>query len=390
MMKQHIFDYSPRGSGSILLSLTFILLTAIGCTTEDAMNNQTTSEEDGNEVIIEIGEDATRGAYVEGKDLLKYGVYSFYSDTKKMYLNNSILTRAKAGDAWKKSKAIKYPNATRALDFYALAPEFSGSLVTESYMKPELKYIVHTLPTTNAKQTDFLFSSLMGATQTKNKVIKFNFKHLFVYLRFNAKLNNEKIDVVVHSIKLHNLKSTGKFTMDNDKANTGSWTLDDVYADYEFVLPKDSSLVNKKTLTLHKTDSLLFVMPQNPTLFKFVEGSNSFSDADDAKEAYASLMVKIKNKETGDYIGPCSDTTYAEVYYPIKSASWITAKQPFGASKTVSIEFTGGFTKEGNDYLKEYSDDADMENTSVEGVQGGVYSTEDWVDDTDNSVTITL
>ena len=357
---------------------------------KDIGNHEGMTSDDDLEVIIEIGDDATRGAYVEGKDLLKYGVYSFYNDTKKVYLSNSVLTRAQAGDAWKKSKAIKYPNATRALDFYAMAPEFSGNLVTQSYMKPDEKYIIYSLPTTNAQQTDFLFSSIMGATQTKNKVIKFNFKHLFCYLRFNSKLSNEKIDVRVHSITLHNLKSTGKFTMDNEKANTGVWTLDDnACANYEFVLPVDSALVYKKTLTLHRTDSLLFVMPQNPTLFNFVEGSNSFADADLAKEAYASVKCRITNKETGEYIG-CTENTWAEVYYPIKSASWITAKQPFGTSKTVSIEFTGGYTYDGDDFLQEYSGESYLENTSVEGIKGGIYSTEDWVDDTDNSVTITL
>lgn len=390
-MKRNIYNHLPRGGSSVLLGILFLLLTTFSCTEglyRDA--GGLTDENDDIAAIIEIGEDDTRGPYIEGPSLTKYSIYSFYSDNKKVYLSNSILSRAKAGDPWSQSKIVKYPTATRELDFYAMAPSFSGYTVTESYMKPDKKYISYTMPTTNAKQTDFMFSSLMASTRNKtNNIVKFNFKHMFTYLRFQSKLSNENIDVTIHSITLHNLKSTGTFTMSNEKANTGDWALDnDTYADYEFVLPKDSTLTYKKNLTLHRTDSMLFVMPQNPTLFKFDEGS-SFAEADALKQAYASIKCRIVNKETGNYVG-CSETTYAEVYYPIRTASWVTAKQPYGTTKNVSLEFTGGYTYEGNDFLKEYSGDAGLENTSVEGVQGGIYSTEDWVDDTVNSVTITL
>ena len=391
-MEKYIYNHLPRGGGSISLSLLFLLLIAFGCTDGlDKDSGGLADEDDDIPAIIEIGEDVTRGPYVEGPSLTKYAVYSFYNDTKKVYLSNSILTRAKKGDPWSQSKVVKYPTATREMDFYAMAPGFSGDdNIKKTSMTPTAKYIIYTMPTTNALQTDFMFSSLMASTRkATNNIIKFNFKHMFTYLRFQAKLSNADIDVKIHSITLHNLKSTGTFTMSNDKANTGDWELDnDAYADYEYVLPVDSALIYKKNLTLHRTDSMLFVMPQNPKLFKFEEGS-SFAEADALKQAYASIKCRIVNKETGNYIG-CSETTYAEVYYPIKTASWITAKQPYGTTKNVSLEFTGGYTKEGNDFLKEYSGDAGLENTSVEGVQGGIYSTEDWVDDTVNSVTITL
>ncbi|SNU04723.1 Fimbrillin-like [Prevotellaceae bacterium MN60] len=387
-MIKSIYNHSPRGGGAAFLG--FLLTTAISCA--DGLDPEASgllADNDEQEAVIQIGEDVTRGAYVAGPSLTRYAIYGFYNDKKTLYLNNSILTRDKPGDAWKKSKAVQYPSATRAVDFYAMAPGFSGGLVTSSKMQQTEKYIKLTMPTVNSLQTDYMFSSIMAQTRkATNNIVKFNFKHIFCYLRFTSKLSNADIDVTIHSVKLHNLKSTGTFTMDNNKANTGSWTLDDAYADYEFILPKDSLLTYKKTVTLHHTDSLLFVMPQNPTLFKFAEGK-SFEEADANKQAYASVKCRITKKDDGSYIG-CTSTTWAEVYYPINSASWVTKSQPFGTTKAVSIEFTGGYTKEGNDFLKEYSGDSNLENTSIEGVQGGIYSTEDWVDDTDNSVTITL
>ena len=377
---------------SLLASLTLLLVLAVSCTEtlDKDVGTQTTTLNDDDEIILQIGDDVTRGDYVAGPSLLKYGVYSYYSDSKINYLANSVVSRAVVGDPWKKSKNIKFPNATRELDFYALAPGFTVSYATTTMTKDE-KSVSFKLPTINAQQQDFMFSSLMAQTRNStNNIIKFNFKHMFSYLRFQSKLNNADIDVTIHSIKLHNLKSTGKFTMDNNKANTGSWVFDaNEYDTYEFVLPKDSTLTYKKTLMLHVTDSMLFVMPQKPTLFKIAENSG-FAAADSAKQAYASILCRIVNKADNSYVG-CTATTWAEVYYPITSATWYTAKQPYGGTYTVSIDFTGGYTYSGLDFLKENTyGDGSLENTSVEGVQGGVYSTADWEDDTDNSETITL
>ena len=375
------------------LAVSFLLLLAVAVGCAEGNDTDVGVSPIDDEITILIGEDAsfTRGDYIPGSSLLKYAVYSYYSDNKKGYLVNSVVTRDNVGDTWKKSKAIKFPNATRELDFYAMAPSFlfdSDDITT--VMKTDEKSITYKLPEINGKQTDLMFSSLMGQTRTStNNVIKFNFKHLFSYLRFQSKLSNEKIDVTVHSIRLHNLKSTATFTMDNNVANAGNWALDDnQYATYEFVLPKDSVLTYKKTLTLHRTDSMLFVMPQKPDLFKFAEGS-SFSEADANKQAYASVLCRIVNKADNSYVG-CTATTWAEVYYPIKSATWYTAKQPYGGTYNVSVEFTGGYTYAGADFLQENSDDNSLENESIEGVQGGITSTADWAEDGDNSVTIGL
>lgn len=383
---------NPMHMARRLISLILLVIAVVSCseTFDSDVGDQTAqSAMNDGDIIIQIGDDVTRGNYVAGPSLLKYGVYSYYSDNKKTYLSNSIVSRTAVGDPWKKSKNIKFPNATRELDFYALAPGFTYSGVTTT-MTSDLKGVSFKLPTINAMQTDFMFSSLMAQTRNStNNIIKFNFKHLFSYLRFNAKLSNADIDVTIHSVRLHNLKSTGTFTMSNTKANAGDWVLDNnEYDTYEFVLPKDSTLTYKKTITIHKTDSMLFVMSQKPVLFNFTEGS-SFAEADAAKQAYVSVLCRIVNKNDNSYVG-CTDTTWAEVYYPLKSATWTTTKQPYGGTYTVSIDFTGGYTKDGNDFLKEYSGDGSLENTSVEGVQGGVTTTADWEDDTDNSVTITL
>ncbi len=377
----------------LIVSLALLMTIITGCTetlekdvgTETA---QTPESDDEKDVIILIGDDVTRGQSVSGASLLTYAVYSYYSDNKRNYLANSVVSRTEIGGVWNKTKNIKFPNATRELDFFAMAPGFMAANVTTT-MTSDLKSVSFKLPTINGLQTDYMFSSLMGATRNStNNIIKFNFKHMFSYLRFQCKLSNEDIDVLVHSIRLHNLKSTCTFTLSNTVPNGGDWTLDDnEYDTYEFELPKDSTLAYKKTLVMHHKDSLLFVMPQKPTLFKIAENSG-FAEADANKQAYASILCRIVNKADNSYVG-CTETTWAEVYYPIKSATWYTAKQPYGGTYTVVIDFTGGYTYEGNDFLKEHSGDGSLENTSVEGVQGGVYSSP-WEDDTDNSETITL
>ena len=208
------------------LLLISMLLTA--CTVvssdEDASD---VSESDMPPMNILIGEDApaTRGANQEARDMTEYAVYSFYTESKKTWTNNSVLTK-NANGVWTRTKEINFPDRTTAINIFAMKPGFKGHGIEKTMMLSTQKYIVYTVPNRNDKQEDFMFSSLMNKTmQGTNNTIQFNFRHMFSYLRFKAKLANAEIDVTIHSIVLHNLKSKGKFTLDNDVANEGTWAL---------------------------------------------------------------------------------------------------------------------------------------------------------------------
>ena len=369
--------------------LLLILMSLAACTV--ASGDEVVAdvcESDMPPMNILIGEDvrATRGAYLEARDMTEYAVYSFYTESKKTWTNNSVLTKNASG-VWTRTKEINFPDRTTAINIFAMKPGFRGHGIEKTMMVSAQKYIVYTVPNRNDKQEDFMFSSLMNKTmQGTNNTIQFNFRHMFSYLRFKAKLTNADINVTIHSIVLHNLKSKGKFTLDNDVANEGAWALEDVYDDYEFVLPKDSMLTYNMTQSIHIEDSMLFILPQNPDLFTMKE-STKFSYADSLNQAYAEIKCKVVNKSSSTEIGTDTDG-WAHVYYPVKVAKWTTAKTPFSGSYSLTLTFSGGYTYDGEDFLSKYSNGM-IENTSVEGVKGGIIS-EEWEDDTVNSGTITL
>lgn len=384
-MLHQLWQAKVTFSGLLLIMMLLAACTVVSGD-EDVGN---VSENDMPPATILIGEDAygTRGAYQQGKEITEYAVYSFYTETKKTWTNNSVLTK-NANGTWSRTKEINYPNQTTAIDIFAMKPGFKEHGIEKTRMTATEKSIVYTVPNRNDKQEDFMFSSLMNKTmQGTNNTIQFNFRHMFSYLRFKAKLANDEIGVTIHSVVLHNLKSKGKFTLSNDVANEGTWALEDVYDDYEFVLPKDSMLAYNVTRSIHAEDSMLFVLPQNPDLFKMDE-SIKFSYADSLNQAYVEILCKVVDKNSNTEIGNDIDG-WAHVFYPIKTAKWLSAKYPFGGSFTLTLTFTGGYTYDGEDFLSKYSNGV-IENTSVEGVKGGITTTADWEDDTVNSETLTM
>ena len=338
------------------------------------------------EVADENDEGATRGAYETAKTMTTYSVYSFYNT--RAYIANAVQT--KTDGVWKSSRTITFPGKN-ALDFYALKPGFVRDDVKPLTMTGSEKSFVHTLPNVNAKQTDFMFSSLLQKTKenTNNGALKFVFKHMFSYLRFASKCSVDGLNVKVRSITIHNIKSTGKFTFSSTKEKGGAWDLDDAIDDYTFVLPEERELTTKNVV-IHTTDSLLFVMSQTPSVFVLSE-EGSFADADveGSEKAYLEvecLLWRMKDDGAGgevpEYIG-CSESSYAKVFFPMATTTkWQTASVPFSGTYNVIIDFTGGYTYEGEDFLKKYTSGS-MRMVSVEPVQSFLV-TDPWTDDDTN------
>lgn len=340
----------------------------------------------------------TRGRYEAAAQVEKYAVFSFYNETKKSHVQNCVMTKQASG-TWKKSKIMNFPGKN-AIDFYALKPSFTDA---DSYtMTPDEKSFMYTMRDSNYKQKDFMFSSLLNKTrESTNNQIKFKMKHLFSYIRFVSKLTNEEIEVEVHSITLHNLLSKGKFTFNRDKERAGDWEISTTdYDNFTFVLPKDSMLTTNKQISLHTGDSLLFVMPQKPASIWDPNVTAKISDADANHEAYVEVACRVwKKRSDADiaanvppasdaYIG-CTATTWATVYYPLKAGTaWTSKVTPYSGNYNVLITWTGGYTAEGEDFLKKNTND-ELEMSSDEPVES-FFVTDPWADDPTNSVTFNM
>ena len=340
-------------------------------------------------LVADDEEGFSRGAYEAAKDFKEYAIYSFNVLTGRVYVSNIVQTK-QADGTWKSSRSISFPGKN-ALDFYALKPGFKRDDVMELTMTMDEKSFVHTLPNTNAKQTDFMFSSLLNKTKeaTGGKLM-FKFKHLFSYLRFQGKCSVDGLNVRIRSLTIHNIKSTGKFTFSQTKERDGAWELRNDLDNYTYLMPAERDLTTKNAL-LHTADSLLFVMSQVPEVFS-ISDNTSFADADAAGQAYLEIECRLWKLDddgvTPQYIG-CTADTWAQVYYPLSATTkWQSSSSPFSGTYNVAINFTGGYTYEGEDFLKKHTNGA-LTMVSMEPIQSFLV-TNPWEDDDYNSQTLEM
>ena len=378
---------------TMALSAVALLLSAMltGCAATESDVGVLDDDEPIRFFVADDEEGFTRGAYQAAKDMTVYAIYCFNTTTGKAYIANAVQTKQTDG-SWKSSRAISFPGKN-ALDFYALKPGFKRDDVTELTMTPAEKSFVHTLPNANYKQTDFMMSSLLDKTkEATGGSVLFKFKHLFSYLRFQGKCSVEGLNVKIRSLTLHNIKSTGKFTFSTTKEKDGSWELRNDLDNYTHLLPVEKELTNAKAM-LHVADSMLFVMAQVPEVFEITE-NGSFADADKVGEEKAYLEVECRLWKMGDdgvtpqYIG-CAADTWAKVYYPLSATTkWKTNTSPYSGTYNVVLDYTGGYTYEGEDFLKKHTNGA-MKMVSIEPVQTFLV-TNPWENDDYNSQTLEM
>ena len=376
----------------ILMVLPVVLLAMLSaCSATESDVGLLDDDEPIRFLVADDDEGFTRGAYQAAKDMTEYSIYCFNATTGRSHIANAVQTK-QADGSWKSSRAISFPGKN-ALNFFALKPGFKRDDVVDLYMKPDEKSFVHTLPNANYKQTDFMISSLFDKTkENTGGEILFKFKHLFSYLRFQGKVSVEGLHVKIRSLTIHNIKSTGKFTFSTTTEKDGTWLLYDSLDNYTHLLPEEKELTEKKAM-LHVADSMLFVMSQVPTVFEMTE-QGSFADADKVGEEKTYLEVECRLWKLEDdgitprYIG-CSADTWAKVYYPMAvTTKWQTKSSPFSGTYNVVLDYTGGYTYEGEDFLKKHTNGA-MTMVSLEPVQTFLV-TNPWEDDDYNSQTLEM
>lgn len=373
------------GYAAMVVSLPFLM----GCTASENDVGDTADNESIRFLVADDDEGFTRGKYETALQFNNYAIYSFIGSVKRLYVGNVVMTKQTDG-SWTSSRTISFPGKN-SLDFFALKPGFDRDDVKELTMTYDEKSFVHTLPNANYKQTDFMISSLLDKTKEETGgTLLFKFKHLFSYLRFVGKTSLENVNIKVHSLTIHNIKSTGKFTFSNTVERDGSWELQDDVDDYTYLMPADRDLTSKNAL-IHTTDSMLFVMSQSPTVFA-ISDNTSFADADANKEAYLEIECRIwkmaDDGVTPQYIG-CTADSWAKVYYPLAATTkWQTNASPFSGTYNIMFDFTGGYTHEGEDFLKKYTN-GEMKMISIEPVQSFLV-TNPWEDDDYNSQTLEM
>lgn len=189
---------------------------------------------------------------------------------------------------------VRYWPESGTVDFFA-AKNYEGansSSVTWNAADAEPAIITDfKVPTDVTKQHDFIYAVKTGASKTENSL---NFRHGLAEVVFRAKNENNNISIIVHGVKVMNVKNTGTFTFpttstsnnivdeDNPQNTTftgeqGTWALKNDLGSYSVTLSDipvtvDNSTTKPVSLTYDFIDAnkrynngSLYLMEQNAT-----------------------------------------------------------------------------------------------------------------------------
>lgn len=248
---------------------------------------------------------------------------------------------------------------TNALNFYAVSP------VPKSDADP---IFYHWKITQNEKKISYFSSDEYGShsqpyidvmyaiapNQSKSNnggKVQLKFRHITSQVVFKAKKQRADMNVEIKSIKLHNLETSGVFTIPKNGTDPqpSDWTYQSPTKKCELTVIKDATKITIGTdPTDISTEKPMFLIPQKLNAWDTSHGINT---VDPKKESYLSIECKIK---IGDFYKLGSDSGYGTLYVPFE-ADW----QP-GKRYVYTLIFGGGYDADGNTILQPINFDASV------------------------------
>lgn len=176
--------------------------------------------------------------------------------------------------------------------------------------------------------------------------VQMNFKHILSQVVFKAKTTSSILEVDVKSVKIHNFVHSGTFTLPAGEPVMSDWTLSPVAAG-AYTVKLNAANVKAKNAVVELSDmnSPLMMIPQKLTKWSTSAGAAvSKLDADNAKECYLEISMKLKQNDSY-LIG--SATEYKTVYVPFDNG---TGWEP-GKRYIYTLIFGGGYDDNGEPIL---------------------------------------
>ena len=255
-----------------------------------------------------------------------------------------------------------YWPTTGDVDFYAVSPAFTDELVYYSFaydMTSDAKTITYATADeykTGATNHDVMYAVAKGRNKANNGTtpVQMKFKHILSQVVFKAKTTSSILEVDVQSVKIHNFAVGGKFTLPEGEPAMSDWTLSPVAAG-AYTVKLNAANVKTKNAVVELSDmnSPLIMIPQKLTKWSTSTGAAvSKLDADNAKECYLEISMKLKQNDSY-LIG--SAAKYKTVYVPFDNGEdgW----QP-GKRYIYTLIFGGGYDDQGEPMLSPITFDA--------------------------------
>ncbi len=365
-----------------ILAMAAVATVFASCSNEEELANVGKSESNAIRFAGISGLSDTRTTPIGTHNLTStnFDVMAFMSSDNALFMGGKhvsgasdhgvkIVYKTSAWDYDDPDKVAYWPTSGN-VDFYAVSPAITDDLVHRfAYdMTSAAKTITYaTVDEYNSTGTnyDVMYAVTKGRNKENNgkTAVQMKFKHILSQVVFKAKTTSSILEVDVESVKIRNFVHGGTFTLPAGEGEPAmsDWKLSPIAAGAYTVKLKEANVKTKNAaVDLSDMASPLMMIPQKLTKWSTYSAGTAVSklDADNAKECYLEISMKLKQNDSY-LIG--SATGYKTVYVPFDNA---TGWEP-GKRYIYTLIFGGGYDDHGEPILSPITFDA---------------ATADWVD----------
>lgn len=355
-----------------ILAVAAVATVFASCSNEEELANVGKSESNAIRFAGVSGLSDTRTTPIGTHNLTStnFDVMAFMSSDNALFMGGKheaghsdqgvkIVYNTSAWDYADKDKVAYWPTSGD-VDFYAVSPAITDDLVHRfAYdMTSAAKTITYTtVDEYNSTGTnhDVMYAVTKGRNKGNNGAmpVQMNFKHILSQVVFKAKTTSSILEVDVKSVKIRNFVHGGTFTLPADEPAMSDWSLSPVAAGAYTVKLNAANVVTKNAVVdLSDMNSPLMMIPQKLTKWSTSAGTAvSKLEADNAKECYLEILMKLKQNDSY-LIG--SAAAYTTVYVPFDNA---TGWEP-GKRYIYTLIFGGGYDDQGEPILSPITFDA--------------------------------
>lgn len=359
-----------------ILAMAAVATVFASCSNEEELANVGKSESNAIRFAGISGLSDTRTTPIGTLNLTStnFDVMAFMSSDNALFMGGKhvsgasdhgvkIVYKTSAWDYDDPDKVAYWPTAGD-VDFYAVSPAITDDLVYHGFaydMTSTAKTITYTtVDEYNSTGTnhDVMYAVTKGRNKGNNgtMAVRMNFKHILSQVVFKAKTTSSILEVDVRSVKIRNFVHGGTFTLPAGEGEPAmsDWKLSPIAAGAYTVKLKEANVKTKNAaVDLSDMASPLMMIPQKLTKWSTYSAGTAVSklDADNAKECYLEISMKLKQNDSY-LIG--SATGYNTVYVPFDNA---TGWEP-GKRYIYTLIFGGGYDDHGEPILSPITFDA--------------------------------
>lgn len=355
-----------------ILAVAAVATVFASCSNEEELANVGKSESNAIRFAGISGLSDTRTTPIGTHNLTStnFDVMAFMSSDNALFMGGKhvsgasdhgvkIVYKTSAWDYDDPDKVAYWPTSGD-VDFYAVSPAITDDLVHQGFkydMTSTLKTITYATVdeyNTTSRETktnhDVMYAVAKGLNKTNNgtTAVQMNFKHILSQVVFKAKTTSSILEVDVKSVKIHNFVHSGTFTLPAGEPAMSNWSTspDEAVSIATVKLNAANVKTNNAVVDLSDMASPLMTIPQQLKKWSTYSAGTAVSkaDADNAKECYLEISMKLKQNDSY-LIGSAAE--YKTVYVPFDNG---TGWEP-GKRYIYTLIFGGGYDDQGEPIL---------------------------------------